>query len=162
MPSEKSQEQFWDVSTKNIGVTDRMNRNLTWLEHVIQTYNCYTGLCANRFSQCFEFLVEDGLPATKVKYEEGTITTFMEFDYYDQENYYFLTEDGNHRTIFAKIIGVEQIRVRHVNSYHFNETQFILVKKMEEALARYYELFNNRTRDASRRRCGYYTTSKSS
>lgn len=68
-----------------------------------------------RFEKCFSFLNEMSLEELQKSYEELYEPVRME--YYVDDDAYFLSGDGNHRTLTAMLVGAECIRAKVTNAY---------------------------------------------
>lgn len=62
----------------------------------------------SRFFRCFEFANKMQLDELRDSYK--TLYYPVEMDYYEEDDEYYLTSDGNHRTLTAMILGAEYIK----------------------------------------------------
>ncbi|MBY0598967.1 hypothetical protein [Bacillus bingmayongensis] len=123
---EEEQKKLVDV-TKIKGLTDtRLNVNGTWWEH----FNGEAEVLAhNRIETLFERLKEKGLLRFIFSFEESRYC--VPLAYFDKEDIYFAYGDGNHRTVFAKIVNAPYIFAK-VSYYKYNpvsERNYIQYKK---------------------------------
>lgn len=68
-----------------------------------------------RFERCLCFLDEMSLKELRKSYEELYDPVRME--YYVDDDEYFVSEDGNHRTLVAMLLGAQYIRAKVTNGY---------------------------------------------
>lgn len=87
-----------------------------------------------RFQSCFGFLNKMTLEELKESYKK---IFPVEMDYYKEEDEYYLTSDGNHRTLTAMLLGAEYINANVTPLY----CDF---KKRDKCLAvdKFYDDFN--------------------
>lgn len=88
----------------------------------------------NRYTDCFTFFDKYTLEELKKTYEEGDKTPVI-MDYYTDDDEYFVTGDGNHRTLVAMLVGAENIYAK-VNPAKCNQ-------KIKEEYFRAREIKNN-------------------
>lgn len=82
-----------------------------------------------RFMKLLNLFTEGDFEYVKEKFENELFLdcTFISFE--DAlEKKYFISDDGNHRTILAKLLGIERIRVRTVKIYNRNDQKYLLME----------------------------------
>ena len=84
-----------------------------------------------RFEACFEYLEKMPLEELKKSYEK--LTRPVKMVYYECDDEYFLTGDGNHRTLTAMLVGSEYIlaKVTRVKCDLEKRKKFIPSKEIE-------------------------------
>jgi hypothetical protein len=68
-----------------------------------------------RFKKCFSFLEKLSIGELRKSYEE--LNDPVDMVYYVDDDKYFVSNDGNHRTLTAMLIGAEYIRANVTNGY---------------------------------------------
>lgn len=88
-----------------------------------------------RFKSCFSFFDSMTLEELRESYEKLFYPVKM--DYYKEDDEYYLTSDGNHRTLTAMLLGTEKIRADVI-------TMYCDFEKRDKCLAvdKFYEDFN--------------------
>ncbi len=69
----------------------------------------------SRFEDCFSYL--DKLPLEDLKKSYTKLRKPVDMDYYTDDDEYYLSNDGNHRTLVAMLVGAEYILARVTNAY---------------------------------------------
>lgn len=119
---EPDRDAYYDFS--KIGSSQRDYIDLVPLEKVIGTSRCTAGLSVfenvrtmydgerapHRFTNCFSFLEKLSLSELRKSYEE--LYDPVKMVYYVDDDKYYLSSNGNHRTLTAMIIGAEYIRAK--------------------------------------------------
>lgn len=65
---------------------------------------------SSRFTRCLNFLNESSLEDLRKSYENLSYPVIM--DHYVDDDTYFTTSDGNHRTLTAMLVGAEYIKAK--------------------------------------------------
>lgn len=136
-----------DVLVNKIVRTSRMFLLRTWYDslnsHLISNHPF---LDKHRFIKNFELLERIGYEKSKEIYRTGNWNTGKIYaDYYDKEDCYCINVDGNHRTIIAKALDFDTIRIAKVNYYQFNKENFDFYKDLINASKKIREyIFENK------------------
>ncbi|MED3325523.1 hypothetical protein P4409_00020 [Bacillus thuringiensis] len=109
------------------GLTDtRLNTNCTWAQHMTGEAGV---LALNRLETHYKYLQENGLAASIEYFQQPEHK--INLSYFDKEDIYVVT-DGNHRTVFAKMINAPYI-FAEVVQYKYNytsESYYLHYKKL--------------------------------
>lgn len=87
-----------------------------------------------RFYSCLNFLNKMSLEELRESYK---VVAPVEMEYYTEEDEYYLTSDGNHRTLTAMLVGAEYINANVTPMY----CDFVMRDKCL-AVDKFYEEFN--------------------
>lgn len=90
---------------------------------------------SSRFEGCFKFLDKMSLEELKESYKK--LPRPVEMDYYVEDDEYFLSGDGNHRTLTAMLVGAEYIDAM-VTEVHCNYER----KEKMETTKKFFEKYN--------------------
>lgn len=113
----------------DLGSTERDYIQLVPLNKVIGTCRCTVGWSVyenvrkmyrgdrepERFQRCFGYLQELTLDELKESYQK--LYNPVKMVYYVDDDEYYLSGDGNHRTLTAMLVGAEKIKARVTNAY---------------------------------------------
>ena len=75
-----------------------------------------------RFQDCFSYLRGRSLPELYLSYKQGKWPEKVLINHYVEEDTYYVSGNGNHRAIFAKLLGAPYI-LAEVTEMHENETK---------------------------------------
>lgn len=126
-------ETYKLVDVKKLkGLTDsRLDVNCTWLEH----FNGKAGVLAdNRIENLLNKLKVNGYSSFVHSFQKPIYG--VPLAYFDKEDIYIAYGDGNHRTVFAKIVNAPYIYAR-VSYYRYNsesEHNYLLYQKLLKEL----------------------------
>lgn len=86
----------------------------------------------NRFERCLSFLDTMSLEELRKSYEE--LYDPVEMEYYVDDDAYYLTSNGNHRTLVAMLVGAKYIRAKVTNGYcdTSKKEKFLCSKEFKE------------------------------
>lgn len=68
-----------------------------------------------RFKSCFEYF--DGMLLEKLKKSYEELVDPVKMVYYVDDDEYYLSSDGNHRTLVAMLVGAKNIKAKVTNAY---------------------------------------------
>ncbi|SDZ44774.1 hypothetical protein [Bacillus sp. 166amftsu] len=126
------------------GLTDtRLNTNCTWAQHMTGEAGV---LALNRIETHYKYLQENGLAASIEYFQHPKHK--INLSYLDKEDIYVVT-DGNHRTVFAKMINAPYI-FAEVEIYKHNytsEAYYLHYKKLLKDLKESAEELNFHIQD---------------
>lgn len=131
-----SEESILDVPLEKVIGTSRCTRGQSVYENVRYVPNIMRE--AYRFEDCFAYLEDMSLEELRESY--ANLRNPVRMEYYKEEDLYYLTEDGNHRTLTAMLLGAPKIKAR-VTFLRLNrekqEKYFATKKFFEEYNIRY-------------------------
>lgn len=113
---------------KIVGLGMRMDSDYTWWQHLI----CEGGyLDSRRIDNLLTSLRTKGLNEFQESFKERKYSRDLDYMYFDKIDRYVICSGGNHRTLFAKIVGAKQIYAP-VEVYKYNKNLEIAYEKSKE------------------------------
>ena len=101
---------------------------------------------SSRFTRCLNFLNESSLENLRKSYENLSYPVIM--DHYVDDDTYFTTSDGNHRTLTAMLVGAEYIKAKVTDAEcDYTKKEKVLQSKNFEEKYRIVNVFGKREFD---------------
>lgn len=101
---------------------------------------------SSRFTRCLNFLNESSLENLRKSYENLSYPVIM--DHYVDDDTYFTTSDGNHRTLTAMLVGAEYIKAKVTDAgCDYTKKEKVLQSKNFEEKYRIVNVFGKREFD---------------
>ena len=101
---------------------------------------------SSRFTRCLNFLNESSLENLRKSYENLSSPVIM--DHYVDDDTYFTTSDGNHRTLTAMLVGAEYIKAKVTDAEcDYTKKEKVLQSKNFEEKYRIVNVFGKREFD---------------
>ncbi|MGE6202998.1 hypothetical protein [Guptibacillus hwajinpoensis] len=120
-----------DIPVQNIKMTSRAKPGIPWFDLALNSKEAH--LEASKLSNCFKHFSESLDLHTYYQFfssDRCRKANPIEFEYYERNNIY-KTNNGNHRTIFAKITNLPVIKAM-VTTYVFNQNKYSNYIKLRE------------------------------